>query len=355
MCVTPTLDTVRQEGFTHRMIGLLNDAGLAMMISIGHRTGLFDKLAEMPPATCEDIAAATGLNARYVREWLGAMVTGEILTLDPQTGLYALPAEHAACLTRQALPNLAVVTQFVAVLGTVEDKIVDCFRHGGGVPYEHYPRFHEVMAEESAQSVGAAIVAEILPLAPGVSSALEQGIHVLDVGCGAGRTLNQMGARFPKSTFVGYDFSTEAIETAQRQAAAEGLTNVRFAVKDVSTLEERDAFDLICAFDSIHDQAQPAKVLGCIAQALTPGGTFLMQDIAGSCHHHANGDQPLAPFMYTISCMHCMTVSLADGGAGLGAMWGKETALQMLGDAGFQNVAVEKLEHDPLNYFYIAK
>jgi 2-polyprenyl-3-methyl-5-hydroxy-6-metoxy-1,4-benzoquinol methylase len=129
------------------------------------------------------------------------------------------------------------------------------------------------------------------------------------------------------------------------------MVNVRFAVRDVAVLDEGHAYDLVTAFDVIHDQARPAKVLLGIAEALRPGGTFLMQDISGSGHLHEDLDHPLGPFLYTISCLHCMSVSLALGGPGLGAMWGKRTALTMLKEAGFARVRVETLPHDPMNYY----
>jgi 2-polyprenyl-3-methyl-5-hydroxy-6-metoxy-1,4-benzoquinol methylase len=132
-----------------------------------------------------------------------------------------------------------------------------------------------------------------------------------------------------------------------------GLSNVRFEVKDVTMLGEVGRYDLITAFDAIHDQARPATVLFNIATALRPEGVFLMQDIAGSSHVHNNLDHPIAPFLYTISCMHCMTVSLAQDGEGLGTMWGEEKALEMLAEAGFNNVAVKQLPHDFQNNYYI--
>ncbi|GAC1611490.1 MAG: hypothetical protein NVS3B26_24870 [Mycobacteriales bacterium] len=115
-----------------------------------------------------------------------------------------------------------------------------------------------------------------------------------------------------------------------------------------------DAFDLITAFDAVHDQAQPAQMLAGIAAALRPDGVFLCVDIAASSHVHENSDHPLGPFLYTISCMHGMTVSLAYDGQGLGAMWGEQMATKMLNDAGFGNVEVKKVEGDILNNHYVA-
>ena len=145
--------------FAGRIMEHLNSGALCLMISIGHRTGLFDTMASLPPSTAEKIAASAGLNLRYVQEWLGAMTTGRILKHDPLVGTYRLPPNHAACLTRAARQdNIAVFSQYISVLGGVEDAIVECFKTGGGVPYSSFPRFQEVMAEDSGQSVLSSLV-----------------------------------------------------------------------------------------------------------------------------------------------------------------------------------------------------
>lgn len=202
----PTPTAADSEAFADSLLDMLNQGALVLMVSIGHRTGLFDALGELPPATVETIAAHTGLDARYVREWLAALVTGGIIEYESASGHYHLPAFRAALLTRAATPdNIAVFAQYIGMLGQVEDRIVDCFRNGGGVGYEHYPRFHEVMAEDSGQTVLAALDEHILPLVPGLEDRLQQGIRVLDVGCGRGRALLHLAASFPRSQFVGYD------------------------------------------------------------------------------------------------------------------------------------------------------
>ncbi len=350
------LDQAKADAFADRMLGTVNQAMLALMISIGHRTRLFDCLAEMPPARVEEIAEKAGLQPRYVREWLGAMVTGRIMEYDPQTRTYWLPPEHAAVLTRAAMPNnLASMMQWVAVLGAVESEVVDKFIHGGGVHYCCYSRFHDVMADESAQTVVAGLKDYILPLEPGLSEQLEAGIDVLDVGCGAGRAMAFLAEAFPKSRFTGYDFSEEAITMAKAEAERRGLTNLRFEVRDVAQLNEREQYDLITAFDIVHDQADPARVLREIHAALRPDGLFLMQDIDASSHLEKNREHPIGPMLYTISTMHCMTVSLAQNGAGLGTVWGTELAEQMLKEAGFPSVRIERLPHDIVNCYYLVR
>jgi len=353
---TQVLDQKKAEQFAEKMIGIINGGALALMTSIGHRTGLFDIMAERPPASSRQLADAAGLNERYVREWLGAMVVGRIIDYDAQAGTYSLPEEHAAALTRAASPNnMAATTQFISLLGNVEDQIIESFRNGGGVPYSAYPRFHEVMAEESNQTVVAALIDHILPLAPGLVERLAEGIEVLDVGCGSGYALILMARVFPKSRFTGIDFSAEAIGRARREAERIGLSNIRFESRDVATLNGGSRFALITAFDAIHDQAAPATVLKAVSNALVDDGIFLMQDIAGSSYLDKDIDHPVAPFLYTVSCMHCMTVSLAQNGEGLGTMWGVEKACQMLAEAGFTTLEVKQLPHDIMNNYFIAR
>jgi 2-polyprenyl-3-methyl-5-hydroxy-6-metoxy-1,4-benzoquinol methylase len=350
-----TLDLEKSEAFAGRMLDVINSGAIAIMTSIGHRTRLFDTMANLPPSTSEQIATAANLNERYVREWLGAMVTGGSIDCDPETGNYSLPPEHAAWLTRTSPQNLAVTAQFIPVLAAVEGRVIDCFYQGGGVPYSAYDRFHQVMAEESGQSVVAGLEAAILPLIPNLVAALERGIDVLDVGCGCGRAVNAMAQRFPNSRFTGFDFSEETIAVARSETIDRGLSNVRFEVKDAAQLDEVEQYDLICTFDAIHDQARPDLVLRGIHQALRSDGIYLMQEIQGSSQVNNNLEHPIGPWLYTISCLHCMTVSLSAGGMGLGTMWGREKALEMLAEAGFGNVKIQQFDRDFVNDYYIIR
>jgi 2-polyprenyl-3-methyl-5-hydroxy-6-metoxy-1,4-benzoquinol methylase len=349
-------DQAKSEAFAESLLDTLNRGALSLMISIGHRTELFDTLAELPPSTSQQIADAAGLNERYVREWLGAMVTGRVVDYDPTTKTYRLPAEHAAFLTRAAASdNIAVFAQYIPLLGSVEDSILECFYNGGGVPYSAYKRFHAVMAEDSGQSVVSSLFDHVLPLVPGLMDDLERGIDVLDLGCGSGRALVRMAKAYPNSRFTGYDFSAEAIAIANAEAQRQHLSNIQFQVQDAAQINEGDRYDLITTFDAIHDQARPDLVLRNIYNALRPTGTYLMQDIHASTDVSGNLEHPAGTLLYTISCLHCMTVSLAYGGMGLGAMLGQEKALEMLADAGFATVEIKRLSHDFQNDYYIIR
>lgn len=354
--VVEAFNESKAEAFAQNLLGILNSGALALMTSIGHRTGLFDAMGQMQAATSQEIADAAGLNERYVREWLGAMVTGGFIEHNALTQTYFLPPEHAAFLTREATPNnIAVSLQLIPLLASVEDEILDCFEKGGGLPYSAYDRFHEVMAEDSAQTVVSALKDGILPLIPDGIDRLNRGIDVLDLGCGRGRALMEMASLFPNSNFTGIDFSKEAIADARSESTARGLTNIEFRVEDAAKFNECDRYDLIFTFDAIHDQAHPDLVLQAIHRALRKGGTYLMQDIRASSNVANNIDLPVAPFLYTVSCLHCMSVSLAMGGMGLGTMWGEELAFKMLRDAGFIGAELKQLDHDIMNNYYLCR
>jgi ubiquinone/menaquinone biosynthesis C-methylase UbiE len=353
------LDARKAEAFAANLLRALNHGALSLMISVGHRTRLFDSMRGLAPASAAEIAEKAGLNERYVREWLGAMVTGGVVEAHAADNKFVLPAEHAAFLTRPAgADNLAVFAQYIGLLGSVEDDIVKCFQRGGGVPYTKYPRFHEVMAEDSGQSVLSSLESHILPLIPGLTQKLDGGIQMLDLGCGRGRIMNRLAEQFPKSRFTGMDLSSEAILFAWQEAAEKRLRNVEFIVADLSDFDqkaEREAFDLITTFDAVHDQARPLNLLMGICRALKSDGVYLMQDIKGSSEVHKNVDHPLGTLLYTVSCMHCMTVSLAQGGEGLGAMWGEEKTREYLHQAGFSSVEKHELAHDIQNNWYVVR
>jgi SAM-dependent methyltransferase len=352
-------DAAKAEAFAGQLLTALNHGALCLMTSIGHRTGLFDVMTGLPPATSAEIAHKAGLNERYVREWLGALVTAGVVEVDPTSTHYRLPAEHAAFLTRAVVAdNIAAITQWIAVFASVEDDIVECFKQGGGVPYEKYSRFHAVMIEDSGQSVLSSLEAHILPLVPGLTNRLAQGIRMLDVGCGSGRVLNRLAELYPNSRFMGVDLSPEAIGNARDEAAQKGLRNTEFIIRDLSDFHETaepEAFDFITTFDAIHDQAKPLNVLKGIHRALKADGVYLMQDIRGSSHVYTDIGHPIGTFLYTASTMHCMAVSLAQDGEGLGTMWGEEKTREHLRRAGFRSIETNQLAHDFANNWYVVR
>ena len=344
------------EAFMGRCFDTINAGAEAVMMSVGHRAGLFDAMAELKPSSSQAIASEAGLHERYVREWLAAMVTARIVHYEPRDKTYALPPAHAACLTRAAaLGNVAVFAQHVALLGTLQEQTLRCLKTGDGTTYGDYPCFHQIMAEDSEQTVVNALSDHILPLVPGLDARLQSGIDVLDAGCGRGYAMMALAATYPRSHFSGYDLCEDAITTARQLTASRGLDNLSFEVVNMSDFNEVDRYDLVTSFDAIHDQRDPQELIRRIEQALRPSGTYLMQDIGGSVRLENNLNFPVASLFYALSLSHCTPVSIGQGGQGIGAMWGWETAQAMLNEAAFDEVHRHVLSHDPTNVWFVSR
>ena len=224
------------------------------------------------------------------------------------------------------------------------------------MPYSEYrPGFTDVMDGLGRGMFDGVLVDGIVPLAGDLSERLTAGIRVADIGCGTGHTTNLLARAFPASQLFGYDLAADAIERARHEAADYGLANVAFEMVDVLELPTDPPFGAILAFDAIHDQADPAGVLGRVFDALEPGGVFVMFDVRASSHLENNIANPMAPLLYAVSTLHCMTVSLAVGGAGLGTVWGEELAVEMLAAAGFVDVEVHEAPADPMDSVYVAR
>lgn len=332
------LDKKRLQDFARRLFGHYTSGMITLMVNVGHETGLFEAAAK-GPGTSEELAGRARLSERYVREWLGSMVTGGIMEYEPAARRYSLPPEHAVCLTGTSSRNLASNSRMLGMLAKRLPAVVECFRTGGGVPYSEFrPDFTEYMDASWRLIYDGLLLKSFLPLVDGLAERLAAGIRVADIGCGTGHAINVMAKEFPKSDFVGYDIAADAIERARAEAGAMGLTNARFEVADVSHLASDAKFDLVTSFDAIHDQRDPAAVLRGAAAALAPDGVYLMVEPRASSNLEENVPNPFAPWMYGVSVLHCMTVSLAVGGAGLGTVWGEQTARRLLSDAGFSSV-----------------
>ena len=347
---------VSADVYAGRVARTLNSGFITMMISVGHRTGLFDVMAVLPPATSYEIAAAAGLAERYVREWLAAMTSSHIVDYDARTATYFLPIEYAAVLARGAGENnLAPMAEVLATLAAVEDMVVAGFRGGGGVMPQAYERLHELMSVQKRRRIDESYIDVLLRLMPGMRTRLEAGARVLDVGCGDGALINAMAREFPRSRFRGYDIARAAIHRACEHREEAGVRNVEFIRGDALHIDEPRSYDLVLALESLHEQSFPGAVLRNIAKSLVHDGVFVMQEAAASSHLGRNIEHPFAPMLYTLSCMHSVPVALGDErGEALGKMWGQERAQRMLQEAGFRNVRFESLASDPLSTYAIA-
>lgn len=354
--VSQGFDQAKAEAFAGRFIGAVNGASIIALTSVGSKAGLFEAISGMAPSTSSEIAEAAGLQERYVREWLGGMVVGGVVEYDPTSQKYFLPPEHATFLTTEGGPNnFTPLARLFPYLGFVQDELVERFRTGGGVPYASYPAFQEMQAATTSAFFDASLVESVLPMAPGLVEKLRVGAEALDIGTGAGHAVNVMAAAFPNSRFAGYDFEADGIELAQAEAKTLGLTNTRFEMRDVAAVEEPGKYDLITAIEVIHDLARPVEVLRGVYESLKPDGTLLIVDIAASSKLEENIEHPLGPTLYTFSVFHCMTVSLAQGGAGLGTVVGEQKMVEVLREAGFRDINVKHVDDVFYAYYVVHK
>lgn len=348
-------DKDRAKAFGQQMVGILNAGAMSVMVSVGHKTGLFDAMDGAPPQTVEEIAESAGLHPRSVREWLSGLACAGVIDHDAEAGTFQLPVEHAGLLTRRSGPlNLAIQAQYVGLFGAVEDDVAASFVDGSGVPYDKYPAFQALMAQSSGERQKRTLIDAVVPILPGGREPFETGIDVADVGCGRGLAMVLLGQEFPASRFTGFDVSEVVVEMGNELVREAGIDNVGFEVADAAQLDLDSRFDLVTTFDAIHDQSRPAEVLARIHRMLRPGGTYLCVEPKASSELADMLDEPMAPFLFTMSTMHCMQVSLAYGGNGLGAAWGYQQATEYLTAAGFVDIEVTGVREDRANSFFIA-
>jgi len=355
------------DSFSEKMIRILNYGALNLALAIGYRTGLLDAMDLLEnPQTADSISHKSGLNLRYIQEWLAVMVSGEIVELSRTPdgeNLYYLPQHCGDFITRRAgNANLGVYAQEMPLLtvSALED-VIRGFKSGAGVSYDNYPKFQEFMSQLADAKHAQVLVDRFLPAVDDgrLVGRLQAGIRVCDLGCAQGVALMLMAKAFPRSRFVGIDISGEAIAEARREARRQQLDNLDFMVSDAALLsknvELKQSFEYVTAFDAIHDQTRPRDVLRGIYHMLVADGLFSMVDIAAESNLADNLDHPMGPFLYTVSLMHCMPVGLVDGGAGLGMMWGREKAVALLKEAGFQKVQVLEMPDDPFNFHFFCR
>ena len=346
------IDAIREFGA--KLLQIYTGAMLTNLINIGYRSGLFEAAAR-GPATIEELSARAALHERYVREWLGAMATSGIFDYDEATCEFALPAHRAALLTGAQATNVAPHSGMIVHMSKHVPALADCFKHGGGVGYDAFrPEFTSCMDDVWRRIFDDQLIEGFLGRVDGLDARLRAGIDVLDIGCGTGHAINVMAKTYPAARFVGFDIAEDAIEAARREAAEMGLHNAEFGVQDVTRLPPGSSFDLITAFDAVHDQREPAAVLRNACDALRPDGLFLMIEFKFESEIGDNIGNPFAPLYYAFSTMHCTPVSLASGGPGLGAVWGDRIARTMLKEAGFSRV--ERLDSPrPQNCIYVCR
>ncbi|SFD91555.1 class I SAM-dependent methyltransferase [Blastococcus tunisiensis] len=354
MTATRTIvDDARVEAFAEKVLGDFAGASACYLGALGDALGLFTDLDGRGPATSVELAGRAGLDERYVREWLAGMNAAGYLTFDASTGRYALPAEHAPVLAQEGGPMFfgAALRDSIEKAETFAE-LLEVFRRGGGIAADSFTEQNrETLARFTAPWFENALRQEWLPRLPEIAAVLEAGASVADVGCGRGLAAIRLAQAYPRSRFAGYDVHAGDVAVAQRAALEAGVADrVRFEVHDV-TAGLPETFDVITAFDVIHDAVDPAGILRAIHAALAPGGRFVCVDVRCGERPEDNVG-PIATIMYASSVSFCLTVSLAEGGAGLGTCGLAEPVLRrMAAGAGFRDVRHVQVD-DPFNTVY---
>jgi SAM-dependent methyltransferase len=348
------VEVERLKDYAKQVFGALQGAVTAGMIHLGDRLGLYRALAA-GPATSAELAARTGLDERWVREWLRQQGAARLLEWDAQER-FSLSPEGRAVLAEENHPAFGGgmfcnLPQTMAVL----ERLPEAFASGRGLPYDAF-------GPEGARGIERGFApwtrAFLAPLAiaslEGVKERLERGARVADVGCGAGVALLSLARAFPRSEFHGFELSRHALARAETNRAEEGLANVSFHETRGEELPAEPGFDLVLSLDCLHDMTRPAEVAAAVRRALRPGGTWFVADIKGRGSFAADVEKnPMAALMYGMSVLTCMSSALSEpGGAGLGTLGLPEPAMRALGEAaGFTRFRALDLGH-PVNAFY---
>jgi len=352
MSVQASMNMKKVEELAFRVVDSMGAAFTMALGYIGDRLGLFKAMAESGPVTSAELAEKTGLNERYVREWLRAMVANEYLDFDESAERYVMTSEQAFVLASEDSPMfVGGAFHFTTPSIWNTPKIMDAFRDGGGISYsdigEEIPCAIERFFRPGYINF---LVQDWLAAVPGLSSRLTAGVSVVDVGCGRGQSTIAIAKAFPNSTVLGLDYHAPSIERARTLAAEQGLANVEFIAAAADKIPQERKFDLICSFDCIHDMVDPLGTLKAIRAALAADGVYIWSEPNASDKAHENRNIVGRAF-HSISPLHCMTVSLAYNGAGLGTVIGEAGARRLAQEAGFSSF--EKLPiQNPFNQFF---
>lgn len=341
------MDKAKRERFIKQVMDYVTGASLTGMIYIGDRVGLFKALAGAGPLSVTETARKAGLQERYVREWLSAMAAAGVVTYDADSERFTFPEEHAAILADENSPSfLGGFFQIAPAMLTVAPRVADAFAKGGGVPFSDYGGDLVAGIDRSNRTqFQYHLVKRWLPTIPEVIARLETGARVADVGCGSGYPSILMAQAFPRSRFYGFDVSEESLERARADARNKGVAErVEFQRVSAAALPETPKFDFITSFDAIHDMVDPRGAVRAIRRALADDGAYLMvEPKAGDTL--AENLNPQGALTYSMSTLHCLTVSLAHGGEGIGTAMGERKARELAEGAGFTHFRRLPIEH----------
>lgn len=343
--------------FAFRVIGDLAAAMSGPLLYIGDRLGIFKALAGAGALTPQQLAERTGLNERYLREWLSAMTAAEYLEYDAAEGSFTLPAEHAAVLSEEDSPLFAGgLAQMIPDHYRILPETMRAFREGGGVPYSSFGEDTFIGTERLFRTGYINFLASAwIPAMPDVLAKLNAGALVADVGCGRGQALLHLAKEFAQSKFVGFDNYQPAVDYANANAAKMGQVGERlhFEVCSSNTLPQTHSYDLVMTCDALHDMVSPEACARSIRGMLQPEGVWFCIEPNMNDRLEENIGA-VGKLFYSVSTVQCMSCSLAHGGAGYGAGMGEANirrVAQLAGFSSFRKLAIE----NPFNQFFEIK
>jgi len=347
------VDRARIDGFLDHFVDLASGATTIGLLAVADRSGLSRHLGEVGGGTAEDLARGAGLERRYVEEILSGLAAAGVVEYDAGSRRFDLPAEHALFIADESSPYFmgGFFDLLPAILSQV-DQVATATRQGGGVPFESFGEMAiRGIDRSNTPSQTVFLINRWLPAVPGLVPVLEAGgTRVADVGCGSGTAAILMARAFPNTQVAGFDVSTDSVEIARSRAS--GLSNLEFADLDVSEIPTDPRFRLVTTFDVIHDLPDPLAGMRRIRETLADDGVYLMMEPNAGSKLEDNLDARGA-MLYGVSSLHCMTQSLAQGGAGLGAAWGRERAEAMAGEAGFGSFQPLESISNKFSAFYL--
>lgn len=325
----------RLNEFLGRALGDMGGAMSATLILIGDELGLYKALAEKP-MTSSELAAATGTNERYVREWLGNQAAGGYVEYDPGKDRYSMSEEQILCMADPSGPvDVPGAYSLIEAVFHALERTKRNFRSGEGMEWgEHHQCLFHGTERFFRAGYNAHLLTEWLPALDGAIAKLERGAKAADIGCGHGASTTLMARAFPNSEFIGYDYHGPSIETARQRARKAGIANARFEVADATGYAEQD-FDLIAFFDCLHDMGDPDGAAQHAREALRGDGhCMLVEPFAGDSV--GSNMNPVGRLYYGASAQICVPVSLARKGPALGAQAGEARLHGVMEKAGFR-------------------
>lgn len=344
------MDAQRVEDFMDRFVGFGAGATTIGLLAIADRTGLLRWLGAYGKGSAADIAVDAGLNERYVEEICSGLAAAGVLEHD--RSVFILPPEHAVFLADELSPYFmgGWLDMLPAMIGQI-DGVALATVEGGGVAFEEFgDGLVRGLDRANRPSQRILLSRKWLPAVPGLIDRLDRGIRVADVGCGSGTVAIEIATGYPESQVVGFDVSDSLLHLASERASV--VPNVDFELRSVEEIPITPGFDLITTFDVIHDLFDPMAGLSRIRNALAPGGQYLMMEPNASSSLDDNLHDGGA-LLYGTSAMFCMTQSLAAGGAGMGAAWGRERAEEMATRAGFTDFEHLETIDNRFSSFYL--